>query len=230
MDAIISTLTSNDFQRTNIPISKPLVVHAVAGAGKTTLIQNLLSEHPNFSAQTAGTPQSPNLTGAFIRKLTCPESNKINLLDEYAALQPLKGSWDVVLADPLQHTGLTLRPHFIKSVSHRLCPETTKLISKLICPCTSSRAETSTIQFSGLFDGPLLGTIIALDQTTQALLQAHNAPFLCPSAALGLEFDTVTVVSSQPLEEVSDQVGLYISLSRHRSQLYVRSPPPHPTY
>nr|BAG12124.1 triple gene block protein1 [Plantago asiatica mosaic virus]BAG12129.1 triple gene block protein2 [Plantago asiatica mosaic virus]BAG12134.1 triple gene block protein1 [Plantago asiatica mosaic virus]BAG12144.1 triple gene block protein1 [Plantago asiatica mosaic virus] len=230
MDIVISALTSNDFQRTNIPISKPLVVHAVAGAGKTTLIQNLLPDHPNLSAQTAGTPQSPNLTGAYIRKLTCPESNKLNLLDEYAALQPLKGSWDVVLADPLQHSGLALRPHFVKSISHRLCPETTKLISKLICPCSSSRSDTSSIQFSGLFEGPLLGTIIALDSTTQALLQAHGAPFLCPTAALGLEFDTVTVVSATPLADVQDKVGLYISLSRHRAQLHVRSPPPHPTY
>nr|BDX36216.1 triple gene block protein 1 [Plantago asiatica mosaic virus]BDX36221.1 triple gene block protein 1 [Plantago asiatica mosaic virus] len=230
MDIVISALTANNFQRTNIPISKPLVVHAVAGAGKTTLIQNLLPEHPNLSAQTAGSPQAPNLTGAFIRKLTCPESNKINLLDEYAALQPLKGSWDVVLADPLQHPGLALRPHFVKSVSHRLCPETTKLISKLICPCTSSRSEASQIEFSGLFDGPLRGTIIALDQVAHDLLTAHGAPFLCPSAALGLEFDTVTVVASQPLEAIQDKVGLYISLSRHRQQLYVRSPPPHPTY
>nr|BDX36186.1 triple gene block protein 1 [Plantago asiatica mosaic virus]BDX36191.1 triple gene block protein 1 [Plantago asiatica mosaic virus] len=230
MDVVVTALTANNFQRTSTPISKPLVVHAVAGAGKTTLIQNLLPDHPNLSAQTAGTPQPPNLTGAFIRKLTCPEPNKINLLDEYVALQPLKGSWDVVLADPLQHPGLALRPHFIKSVSHRLCPETTKLISKLICPCTSSRSENSTIQFSGLFDGPLLGTIIALDSTTQALLRTHRAPFLCPTAALGLEFDVVTVVSSQPLEEVQDKVGLYISLSRHRHQLHVRSPPPHPTY
>nr|BDX36176.1 triple gene block protein 1 [Plantago asiatica mosaic virus] len=230
MDVVVTALTANNFQRTSTPISKPLVVHAVAGAGKTTLIQNLLPDHLNLSAQTAGTPQPPNLTGAFIRKLTCPEPNKINLLDEYVALQPLKGSWDVVLADPLQHPGLALRPHFIKSVSHRLCPETTKLISKLICPCTSSRSENSTIQFSGLFDGPLLGTIIALDSTTQALLRTHRAPFLCPTAALGLEFDVVTVVSSQPLEEVQDKVGLYISLSRHRHQLHVRSPPPHPTY
>nr|AMN10084.1 triple gene block protein 1 [Plantago asiatica mosaic virus] len=230
MDAILTALTSNNFQRTNTPLSKPLVIHAVAGAGKTTLIQNLLPEHPNLAAQTAGNPQTPNLTGAFIRKLTCPESNKLNLLDEYAALQPLKGSWDVVLADPLQHPGLALRPHFIKSVSHRLCPATTRLISKLVCPCTSSRTDESTIQFSGLFEGPLLGTIIALDQTTQNLLAAHNAPFLCPTAALGLEFDTVTIASALPLEEVPDKVGLYISLSRHRSQLHVRSPPPHPTY
>nr|AMY62719.1 triple gene block protein 1 [Plantago asiatica mosaic virus] len=230
MDVILSTLTSNNFQRTNTPISKPLVVHAVAGAGKTTLIQNLLPNHPNLSAQTAGTPQSPNLTGAYIRILTGLEVNKLNLLDEYAALQPLKGSWDVVLADPLQHPGLALRPHFVKSISHRLCPETTKLISKLICPCTSSRSDSSIIQFSGLFEGPLLGTIIALDSTTQNLLQAHRAPFLCPTTALGLEFDTVTVVSARPLEEIQDKVGLYISLSRHRTQLHVRSPLPHPTY
>nr|AVL84358.1 triple gene block protein 1 [Plantago asiatica mosaic virus] len=230
MDSVINALTSNNFHRTNIPISRPLVVHAVAGAGKTTLIQNLLPEHPDLAAQTAGTSQNPNLTGAFIRKLTCPEPHKLNLLDEYVALQPLKGSWDVVLADPLQHPGLALRPHFVKSVSHRLCPTTTRLLSKLVCPCTSSRTDESKIQFSGLFDGPLLGTIIALDQTTQTLLSAHGAPFLCPTAALGLEFDTVTVVSALPLEEVTDKVALYISLSRHRSQLHVRSPPPHPTY
>ncbi|BAC16786.1 tgb1 [Tulip virus X] len=230
METILTALEKAGFTRTKLPLSKPLVIHAVAGAGKTTLIQSLLAEHPNLSAQTAGVPQNPTLDGAYIRKLTIPESNKLNILDEYAALHPLKGSWDVVCADPLQHPNTALRPHFLKTTSHRLCPATTGLISKLICPCSSSRPEPTKITVTGLFESPLFGTIISLDDTCHKLLQAHGLQPHCPESVLGLEFPVVTVVSSLPLHEIVEKHRLYISLSRHTQELHVRCPPPHPTH
>ena len=92
MDTLISLLTANGYSRTDLPISKPLVVHAVAGAGKTTLIREFLKLHPSVNAQTLGTPDKPNLSRKMIRQYSMPKANHFNILDEYCA-QPLKGSW-----------------------------------------------------------------------------------------------------------------------------------------
>ena len=99
MEHLIALLTANGYTRTDSPLSKPLVVHAVAGAGKTTLIRDFLRTHSMTNAQTLGTPDKPNLTRKMIRQYSMPRANHFNILDEYCA-QPLKGSWDAVFADP----------------------------------------------------------------------------------------------------------------------------------
>ena len=54
-------------------------------------------------------------------------------------------------------------------------------------------------------------------------------PF-CPKATIGLQFPVVTVLSSQPLEQVEDSTALYIALTRHTKELHVRCPTEaHPT-
>lgn len=70
MDRLIDLLTANGYSRTDHPISKPLVIHAVAGAGKTTLIRQFLKENPAINAQTLGTPDKPNLSRKMIRPLS----------------------------------------------------------------------------------------------------------------------------------------------------------------
>lgn len=155
MDRLIDLLTANGYSRTDHPISKPLVIHAVAGAGKTTLIRQFLKENPAINAQTLGTPDKPNLSRKMIRPHTGPKANHFNILDEYCA-QPLKGSWDAVFADPLQHPDYALEPHFIKETSHRLGPSTCRLISELgilIYP----GAEDQLVTRKGVFEGELYG-------------------------------------------------------------------------
>lgn len=226
MDRLIPLLTANGYTRTDLPLSKPAVIHAVAGAGKTTVIREFLATNSNVNAVTHGTPDKPNLSRKMIKAYSLPKANHFNILDEYCA-QPLKGSWDAVFADPLQHPDFAVEPHFIKETSHRLGSATCDLISSLgimIYPA----GEEQVVQRLGVFEGQLFGTVIALDPTIQDLARRHGVPTVCPRSTIGLQFPVVTVLSSLPLEEVGDNTELYIALTRHTKELHVRCPPaPH---
>nr|ANH10861.1 triple gene block gene protein 1 [Opuntia virus X]ATU47237.1 TGB protein 1 [Opuntia virus X] len=223
MENLVAMLTANDYTRTDRAFSKPLIVHAVAGAGKTSLIRRFMKENAQVSAQTHGTPDPPNLTRKMITKVTAPKSNHFNILDEYCAF-PLKGSWDACFADPLQHPDFAQEPHFIKETTHRFGPETCELIKSLgipICPLGPSQVLT----IKGLFEGEIFGKVICLDSDIAALACRHRIPISQPKQTIGLEFPTVTVLSSLPLSQVEDVTGAYISLTRHTKELHVRAPP-----
>lgn len=222
MEHLISLLIANGYTRTDTPITKPLVVHAVAGAGKTTVIRQFLKESPAVNAQTLGTPDKPNLTRKMIRQYSMPKANHFNILDEYCA-QPLKGSWDAVFADPLQHPDFTLEPHFIKETSHRLGRSTCELISSLGIFMLPD-AEDQPVNIQGVFEGEIHGVVIALDEYIHKLAARHGLKPFCPKATIGLQFPIVTVLSSLPLEQVDDSTGLYIALTRHTQALHVRCP------
>lgn len=222
METLTALLIANGYTRTDLPISKPLVIHAVAGAGKTTLIRQFLHQHSATNAQTLGTPDKPNLSRKMIRQFSMPKANHFNILDEYCA-QPLKGSWDAVFADPLQHPDYALEPHFIKEISHRLGPSTCELISSLgilIYPDSEDQVVTR----KGVFESELFGVVIALDEAIFQLASRHGLKPLCPKATIGLQFPVVTVLSSLALEQVEDSTALYIALTRHTKELHVRCP------
>nr|BAU68242.1 25 kDa protein [Cactus virus X] len=213
METLTALLIANGYTRTDLPISKPLVIHAVAGAGKTTLIRQFLHQHSATNAQTLGTPDKPNLSRKMIRQFSMPKANHFNIvvtvlsslaleqvedstalyialtrhtLDEYCA-QPLKGSWDAVFADPLQHPDYALEPHFIKETSHRLGPSTCELISSLgilIYPDSEDQVVTR----KGVFESELFGVVIALDEAIFQLAGRHGLKPLCPKATIGLQF------------------------------------------
>ncbi|UTI93305.1 triple gene block 1 [Chaenostoma potexvirus] len=229
MDQLHTALENAGFERTKLPISKPLVVHAVAGAGKSTLLRNFAAACPEALAQTCGPADPPNLEQTHIREHFGPQSNKINILDEYPLLEPLRGAWAAVFADPLQYSTGALPPHYVKKTSHRLGVHTAQLISKLICPVSSSSTKPDSVTFSGIFEGQLLGQIIALDDLTASLLARHSVPFACPEQVRSQEFPEVTVVSASPLDKVINKSLLYVALSRHTEKLHVLSPPPHPS-
>nr|QIQ53106.1 TGB1 [Hosta virus X] len=220
--------TRPDFERTNTPLTKPLVIHAVAGAGKTTLLRDFLRANPLTNAQTLGTPDCPTLDGAYIRPFSGPVANLVNILDEYTA-QPVTGSWDVLVADPLQHYERAKLPHYICKRSHRLCPATARLLRKLGLDIHSYREDESEISFSDIFSGQLEGTVLPLTPLCKDLLERHSCPFKCPSEFIGEQDDIITVVSEIPLSKHPDKTALYRALTRHTRRLNVLAPPPYPT-
>lgn len=228
MNHFINLLIEEGYVRTNEILTDTLVVHAVAGAGKSTLIRKFILQHPHARAYTHGVPDPPNLEGRFIQAFKGPDSTHFNILDEYCA-EPLSGSWNVLIADPLQHKSQALRPHYIKKTSHRLGKATCSLLTSVGLEVTSEKEE-DVVDYRGVFEGPLFGTVIALDSTARTLLCRHGIQPLCPSEVLGSEFDEVTVVSELPLHQVRLKHSLYIALTRHRKSLHVRAPPlPHST-
>lgn len=223
MNHFINLLTEEGYVRTNEILSDSLIVHAVAGAGKSTLIRKFISQHPQARAYTHGVPDPQNLEGRFIQGYQNPNPAHFNILDEYCA-EPTPSFWNVLIADPLQHEASALRPHFIKRVSHRLGEATCSLLTEVGLHISSSKVE-DLVDYQGIFEGPIFGTVIALDTTVRALLVRHGLHPLCPTEVLGLEFDEVTVVSELPLHQVRSKHLLYIALTRHRKVLHVRAPP-----
>nr|BAU45630.1 triple gene block protein1 [Alternanthera mosaic virus] len=223
MNHFINLLIEEGYVRTNEILSDVLVVHAVAGAGKSTLIRKFIHQHPQARAYTHGVPDPPNLEGRFIQPFKTPDPSHFNILDEYCA-EPLTGAWSVLIADPLQHRAQALRPHYIKKESHRLGAATCRLLTQVGLEVHSHREEDE-VDYKGVFEGPLYGTVIALDATVRALLLKHGVHPLCPAEVLGSEFEETTVVSELPLSQIKFKHALYIALTRHRRILHVRAPP-----
>nr|ADE10203.1 triple gene block protein [Hydrangea ringspot virus] len=228
MDTLVSELQRLGYTRTNLPLSRPLVIHAVAGAGKSTLLRHLLTLPQPFYVQTHGIPDPPNLSQRYIRPANVPLSNHFNILDEYLRSQS-KDPGTPSSRTP-SNTQKTASPHFTRNVTHRFGPDTCSLLSSLGIDIVSAPdSEQDTLTLSPIFEGTLQGQILALDANCARLLEAHGVPFLCPRKVLGLEFPVVTVVSLSPLKQHPSPQELYIALTRHRKELHVLAPPPYPS-
>nr|ALQ32668.1 ORF2 [Bamboo mosaic virus]ALQ32675.1 ORF2 [Bamboo mosaic virus] len=232
---ITDLLTRSGYTRTSEPrgAGQQLVVHAVAGAGKTTLLREILNTIPGVTIHTAGTPDPPNLTLNYIRGQEPPCAKKYTILDEYPARAKWpEEAWDMLIADNLQHTGPTTRPHYIKHTTYRLGPQTVKALQNLGYQLEFQHRldqQDQGFSFTGLFDGPIYGQPITLDTAAHNLALAHGLPALQATQTRGLEYDTTTIISSTPLSTVRDKVGLYIAFTRHRKACHIRAPGADPT-
>lgn len=225
MNSLINLLEESGYSRTPVPLTTPLVVHAVAGAGKSSLIRSFLSGNPNARAFTTGVPDTRNLLGASIQAFDPnPPSHTFNILDEYPQGAG-KGSFQALFADPLQHSNISSirQPHFIKTTSHRLGPSTAELLTQLGFT-VEGLGTAQVVSSEPIFGSTIKGQVIALDDLIADYLSAHRCPFKRPLQTLGAEFPVVTVLSSVPLREVCCKEHLYVALSRHTSELHVRDP------
>lgn len=203
------------YTRTSQPISSPLVVHAVAGSGKTSIVREILHSAPSQVAVTYGTPDPVNLSGHSIG-LPKPGAD---IVDEYLAAPDLTGA-KLVLADPLQHKREPLRAHFVSRNTKRFGKETCELLQSLGVDIVSELEDT--VLFADAYSVDPEGVIIALGQDAVQLLEDHHAEFLRPCQVLGSTYDVVTVLTDAPLEE-QDFTDRYIACSRHRTKLLVLS-------
>ncbi|QYF50227.1 MAG: putative triple gene block protein 1 [Beijing sediment alphaflexivirus] len=206
-----------NYQRTGVPLECPIVVHAVAGAGKTTIVRDILRAKPETTAITYGRPDPPNIAGVRIRG----PSGDANIVDEYPAADLTQHpSVQLLLADPLQHAGNVKPAHYISTVTHRFGTDTCELLRQLDIDIESDR-EDQVIQDSAYALDPI-GTIIALGKGSEALLRAHHLEYFRPCQVLGATFDTVTVITDRDLAE-QDPVSRYVALTRHRNKLLILS-------
>jgi hypothetical protein len=201
------------YERTPLPIQEPIVVHTVAGAGKTTLVRSWIRRAPQLKAVTGGQPDPPNLEGVGILR----PQGRADIVDEYPAVADITGA-KILLADPLQHRGTTFPAHFIGRRTHRFGKSTCELLKSWNINCSADKEDK--VLRSGLYESELVGTVIAVDDDAAELLEAHSAQFVTPCQALGLTCEVVTAVSTVPLEE-ADPVNRYIACSRHSQQLLI---------
>jgi hypothetical protein len=109
MDVLVYYLKKYKFERLCSDISPPIVVHSVPGAGKSSLIREIIQADSRFIAYTQGDPDSANLQGAYIlpQPSDFSKEKRFVLIDEYlergALLEPSLYSLTQVKGVPVPH-------------------------------------------------------------------------------------------------------------------------------
>nr|WPR22243.1 triple gene block 1 [Grapevine rupestris stem pitting-associated virus] len=219
MNNLVKALSTFEFVGVYSVLRFPVVVHSVPGSGKSSLIRELISEDEAFAAFTAGVPDSPNLTGRYIKPYSpgCAVQGKINILDEYLSVSDTAG-FDVLFSDPHQNISIPREAHFIKTKTCRFGASTCKYLQSFgfnIC----SDGEDAVI-IGSPFELDVEGVLICFGKEAVDLAVAHNSDFKLPCEVRGSTFNVVTLLKSRdPTPE--DKHWFYIAVTRHRNKLII---------
>lgn len=225
MNKVIEYLLEFGFSRTINPISRPVVIHSVAGAGKSTLIRKIISEVPNSQAFTLALEDNPNLSGNRIRKLGIGEidEGKINILDEYLLQEVDLSKFDFVFADPCQITkGQPLPAHYIKDKTERVPAQICEFLSEH--GLHSIKGEKSGSLSVSEFFGPIpTGQILCYQKEVFDYLQSYSIRAKFPCEVQGKEFETVTLFITGDPKIEAKCLEFYCCATRATSTLNIRA-------
>uniref|UniRef100_A0AAU7L1W9 Triple gene block 1 n=1 Tax=Hibiscus chlorotic speck associated virus 1 TaxID=3143942 RepID=A0AAU7L1W9_9VIRU len=224
MNSLEKILIDADFERTNLPWSKPIVVHGVPGSGKTTVIDQLIKKDPAISAISGGA-SIHNFDGSAIHKRGKEYIGNVKVIDEYPIFSdPLIDNSDIIFCDPFQHNGSTRKAHFISFKTKRFGSETCTLLKKFNLNIKSQKVDK--VVFGCCYEEDPEGQILAFEKDICNLLDRHRVEYKSPESILGSNCDKVTFYTSkeQLIREDPDFWRFYICMTRHRDQLKILSP------
>nr|DAC85623.1 TPA_asm: triple gene block protein 1 [Date palm-associated virus A] len=203
MNKFEKRLVDSGFVRTSLPSSSPLVVHAVPGSGKTSLLRKLITEEPTFCCFTCGQPDPPNLSGNYIHKYFqgCYRSDKFCILDEYLLADDIS-HFDIVLSDPLQcRKHQILGAHYIKRESHRVPRSVCDFLRNLGFEIESSCE--GTLSINNFFSEVDLSAVsVCIQKEVFDFCKQQNLICKFPSEVQGLEFEKVNIFVDNSSEEL----------------------------
>jgi hypothetical protein len=222
MDVFVNLLCKYKFERLASCLTFPIVVHSVPGAGKTSLIRELISIDSRFSAYTYGKSDKPNITGAFIRGVEGELCEKeFVVFDEYLAGEHPPWAF-AVFADPSQGgSAPVLRAQFIKRESHRFGGKTAKFLRGLGYDIIAEGEDS--VEIADIYSKDPEGVVIFHEREVGALLDAHGIESNCIQSIRGQTFETVTYVTSENCP-LSDSTLSFQCLTRHRKKLVILCP------
>nr|WCR76309.1 triple gene block protein 1 [American hop latent virus] len=224
MEIVLEIAEKFGFVRVSNKLSKPLVFHCVPGAGKSSLIRELLDASDCFRAYTFGACDRVNLSGKYIRRAPWSDSDilgKLLLVDEYT-----EGTFDLSIAfavfgDPLQSTRDNFcTPHFTCHLSRRFGQKTASLLRLLGYQIESTKEDVVLIE--DIFKADPIGEVVCYEKEIYNLLCAHCVEFKTPDEIRGATFKNVTFItaSSEPV----DSKAAFICLTRHTEKLQILCP------
>ncbi|QPI34839.1 TGBp1 [Camellia ringspot associated virus 4] len=227
MEILFDKLVCAGFERTKERIRDHIIVHCVAGAGKSTLIREIVTEFPHIEAYTLGVPDLINLSGSRIKGISeyseGKEQNRAIILDEYLERSvPFKCIG--YFADPNQYEAKPERAHFICSTSLRFGSNTAELISSLGFPCKSVKQDI--IKFESIFRHNFESedVIVTFEPEIEKLLTDHKVEFKSYCEIRGSTFDSVCFITLGERFTEKDKYKAYICLTRHRKSLTILTP------
>ncbi|WVS18184.1 MAG: ORF5 protein [Hibiscus virus X] len=218
MDQLIRLLEQHGFQRTSQPLTHPLVVHAIAGAGKTSCLRDLARASNEFQITTQGLPLARDLDSAGSG--TNPDA-AIFILDEYQAADSWE-NFDVLIGDPLQGPERTYpNPHFTKARSFRFGRTTCALLQFLGIRAESDKEDQVVIRHP--VGAEPEGQLIHLCSEGKNRFTQAGYSSLSPWEVLGATFPTVTLLLEKRIKEYPPH-EVYIACSRHCERLVILTP------
>ncbi|UVJ49774.1 TGB1 [Rose virus C] len=225
MDVLLSVLARSNFIESNRFESKPFVFHCVPGAGKSTLIRELLSLDERFVAITFGKPDHPNLSGRFIQSSGVDKKvleGKLVLIDEYNCGPYWEFKAFAVFGDPLQKVSKTLRANYINFETKRFGQSTCALLNSLGFEVTSNKEDV--VEIAEIIGGEPEGLVVAVESEAVDIVRDSGYECYCIEELRGITAEVVTFVaaSNKPPPELREEI--FVALTRHRSKLLILAP------
>ncbi|AOO96600.1 triple gene block protein 1 [Ligustrum virus A] len=222
MDILVKYLNKYNFIRLSQSIRPPVVIHCVPGAGKTSLIREIIQADSRFVAYTCGIPDKPNLEGRWIQKI--PEvfpRDVFVLIDEYT-LSDTNFEVFAVFGDPLQsNKQVPAQAHFICNFSHRFGASTAKLLQSLGYKIEAEGEDIVSIE--DIFSKDPEGQIIYFEKEVGKLLCDHSVEARSVEEIVGQTYESVTFVTAEN-QPLLDPVATFQCLTRHRNRLLILCP------
>lgn len=223
MDLLVELLNKYCFTRVSSKLSKPIVVHCVPGAGKTSLIRELIKLDSRFVAYTAGLEDEPHLSGRWVRKFQgAVDESKFVLLDEYTLLTELPDNLFAVFGDPIQSSTSVVRSaDFVCNRSRRFGASTALFLRELGFDVVAEAPDKVTV--ANIYTVDPIDQVVYFESEVGCLLRAHRIDCKHYTEIVGQTFEKVTFVSGESNLR-SNRVAAYQCMTRHRSELLVLTP------
>ncbi|CAJ43606.1 Triple Gene Block protein 1 [Narcissus common latent virus] len=222
MDVLVNLLNKYGLVRLSSKLVLPIVVHCVPGAGKSTLIRELLACDSRFVAYTGGLGDPAHITGKWIQRWQGDYDRTKNLvLDEYTLIEDVPGAF-ALFGDPIQVNTTSVKPaDFICYTSRRFGSATSTLLKALGWPVEASGNDL--VQIHHIYSFEPTGVVIYFEEEIGCLLREHCVAALGLEEIRGKTFDTVTFVTSENSPLISREAA-YQCLTRHRLALHILCP------
>lgn len=210
-------IEKSGFTATSNEIVDVIVIHGVAGCGKSTLTKELAKDK-NFNVVNALSSEEFNLEGLCIRRELTAFDDKINVLDEYLSVDCQKG-FQVLLVDPFQYEKVPRLANYIKRVSHRFRKELLPVLSEIGIEAEAEK-EGLAITRGSAYEIEPKGKVITTEEQVAKYVSRHGINICFPNCVQGQEFDIVTFYHCKDLKELK-RSELYVALTRVKEELLI---------
>ncbi|BBD14450.1 triple gene block 1 [Cherry virus B] len=224
MDCLLNKLVLANYNRTNLPITFPIIVHCVAGAGKSTVIREALAESQDLEAFTFGVPDPINLSGRRIKShklIRFAKPGSVLVIDEYIG-QEIPENCKFCFADPNQFPFSVEEAHFTCYETKRFGSQTCDLLNANGFAAFSFKSDQ--VIFDLVFGGNIEGQIVCYEKEVFDILDRFGAEYKKDCQIRGSTFDIVTFITTSETFEEEDRYKVYLCLTRHKSVLRILSP------
>lgn len=201
-----------------------IVVHGIAGTGKTTLLRTLFSAYPSL---VIGSPRPCYLDKANKISqvcLSCFPNTLCDIVDEYHLLESFPEPKLAIFGDPCQCTYIErLRiPNYTSFRTHRFGKSTAALLNKLFdLNIESVKAQDDTVEY---FDPFAVDPSEHISASEKEVLEfvGDQVETTSSEELAGLEFSEVTFYCTTLAGAVQENPAkTFISLTRHTSKLTI---------